>query len=127
VDPRRPIHISVPLHFVGKAVGVEEGGVQEPLLREVEVSCLPTSIPEGIDVNVESLRIGDSVYVKDLELPAEVEVLADPEASVIHVVAPRLEVTVAEEEAEEAPEAEAEAEAEAEGKKEEPEASEAGE
>jgi large subunit ribosomal protein L25 len=129
VDPRRPLTVSVPLHFVGKAPGVEEGGVQEPLLRELEVSCLPTSIPDGIDVNVESLGIGDSVHVKDLELPEAVEVLVDPEVSVVHVVAPRLEVTV-EEEPEEVPEGE---EAEAEGEKPEgekpaaPEAPEAGE
>ena len=62
---------------------------------------------------MESLGIGDSVHVKDLELPKGVEVLVDPEISVVHVVAPRLEITV-EEEPEEVPEGEAEAEAEGE-------------
>jgi large subunit ribosomal protein L25 len=126
IDPRQKLTISVPLHFVGKAPGVEEGGVQEPLLREVEVSCMPTAIPDGIDVNVESLGIGDSVYVKDLEFPEGVEVLTDLEVGVVHVAAPRLEVTPAEEEAAEAAEGEEapEGEAEAEGGKPEAEASE---
>jgi large subunit ribosomal protein L25 len=126
VDPKRRINVSVPLHFVGKPPGVEEGGVLEPLFRELEVACLPLAIPESIDVNVEALNIGDSVYVRELDLPADVELQVDAELPVVHVAAPRLEVVEA---AEEAPEeaAEGEAEGEAEAKPGKTEASEAGE
>ena len=45
VDLTERLVVSVPLHFVGKAVGVVDGGVLQPILREVEVECLPTEIP----------------------------------------------------------------------------------
>lgn len=101
VDPEQEIHVSVPVHFLGRAPGVELGGVLEPLMREIEVACLPLSIPDGLDVEVGSLEIGGSVRVADLTLPDGVRAVADADAVVVHVVAPRLEVEEAPAEAEE--------------------------
>jgi len=65
------------------------------------VECLPAQIPESIPVDVSALKIGDSILVKDLKVPAEVKVLSDPEATVISMAAPHVE-----EEAEAKPEEE---------------------
>lgn len=91
VDVERQIHVSVPVRLLGKAKGVELGGILEPLLREIEVSCLPLAIPESIEANVEELMIGDSIHVRDLVFPQGVEPLAEPEVAVVHVGAPRVE------------------------------------
>ena len=56
VDLTERLTVSVPLHFVGKAVGVVAGGILQPILREIEVECLPTEIPEFIEVDVTRAR-----------------------------------------------------------------------
>jgi len=82
------IEVRVPLNFTGLAVGVKDGGgILEAILRDVEVRCLPTAIPAGIDVNVEALNIGDSIHVRDLSIP-DVEILNDPDATLVTVVPP---------------------------------------
>ena len=54
------ITVEVPIHVVGEAVGVkDQSGILDLLLRDVEVSCLPSLIPERIDVDVSALRIDD--------------------------------------------------------------------
>jgi large subunit ribosomal protein L25 len=92
------IEVRVPLNFIGLAVGVKDGGgILEAILRDVEVRCLPTAIPAGIDVDVATLNIGDSIHVRDLSIP-DVEILNDPDATLVTVVPP----TVIEEKAAEA-------------------------
>ena len=91
VDLKKKIHVAVPVRLEGRAQGVEMGGVLEPLLREIEVACLPLSIPEAIQVNVEELGIGESIHVSQLQFPEGVEPLVDPEIAVVNVGAPRVE------------------------------------
>ncbi len=111
------IEVKVPVHSHGEAEGaVKDGGVLEHILWEIEVECLPTNIPEKIEVEVSPMKIGDTVYVKDLNIPPGVKVLSDPELTVLSVVPPAKEEVV-----EEVPGEEADAEPEviAKGKKEE--------
>lgn len=117
VDLEEQITVDVPFHFVGRPRGVvEQGGVLEPLLRELEVSCMPLAIPDSIEIDVSALEIHDSVHVRDVALPEGVVALVDADQTVVHVVPPRVE-EVAEEAAEEAaaevPAAEGEPESEA--------------
>jgi len=73
---------------MGESVGVKShGGILEHLLREIEVQCLPTSIPEQVTVDVSNLDIGDSLQVKHLTIEG-VKLVTDPDASVVTVVAP---------------------------------------
>jgi large subunit ribosomal protein L25 len=82
------IEVRVPLNFTGLALGVKDGGgILEAILRDVEVRCLPTAIPAGIDVDVAALNIGDSIHVRDLSIP-DVEILSDPDATLVTVVPP---------------------------------------
>jgi large subunit ribosomal protein L25 len=116
VDLAQKIEVSVPVHLVGKAPGVElGGGILDHPLREIELSCLPRAIPEQIEVDVSALQLGESIHVGELSLPEGVEVLSDPELAVASVVAPRVEEEPTEEaaaaaEVAEAPAAEAEPE-----------------
>jgi len=110
------IKVKVPVHPHGEAEGVvKDEGVLEHVLWEVEVECLPTDIPEKIGVEVASMKIGDTVYVKDLVLPPKVTMLSDPELTVLSVSPPAKEEVPEELPAEEG----AEPEVIAKGKKEE--------
>jgi len=96
VDLKARLDVEIPLHFVGIPRGVAlDGGVLEPLLRTLEVSCMPLSIPESIEVDVSNLGIGDAIHVRDLRLPADVVCKTDRDMTVTHVVAPRLEEVAA--------------------------------
>ena len=71
------IRVNVPLNLVGTAAGVKEGGLLDFAMHAIEVECLPTQIPEHIDVDVTALTIGHSIHVGDLKLPAGIKVLED--------------------------------------------------
>ena len=100
LDLTRTVEVSVPLHLTGKAPGVELGGILDQALRELELECLPTAIPREILVDVSSLDIGDSLHVRDIALPEGVELISEPELSVVSVVAPTVAEEAAPEEAE---------------------------
>lgn len=82
------VRVYVPVHLIGKPVGVEMGGIIEHELRELEVECLPRDLPSSIDVDVSSLGIGDSLHVRDIKLKEGIRILEDPEATVVAIVAP---------------------------------------
>ena len=88
VDLTKEIEVEVPLHLTGTAIGLMSGGIVDHQLRVVEVSCLPTAIPESFQLDVTALDIGDSLHVRDVVLPAGVTLVSDPDLSVVSVVAP---------------------------------------
>jgi len=99
----KEIKVNVPVIAKGEPVGVkQEGGSLEHILWEIEVGCLPTNIPKGIEVDVSQLKIGDSIHIKDLVMPSGVKVLNDQTSIVLSVAAPmKEEVPVAPVEGEE--------------------------
>jgi len=128
------IRVKIPVILKGEPIGVkQEGGVLEQFLRELEVECLPTEIPEGIEVDVSAMTIGATVHVRDLPPPKNAKVLNDPAGAVASMQQPKVEkpeeeaaaVTepeVIREKKEEGEQAPGEAGASAEAKKEEPKA-----
>lgn len=85
------IQVQVSVHATGLAIGVKDGGgILETIIRSLEVRCLPTAIPAQIDVDVTALNIGDSLHVRDIQVEG-VEILDDPDATVITVVPPTVE------------------------------------
>ena len=108
------LRTDVPLVITGQApaVGVL-GGVLLQTLDRLTIEALPGDVPQQIEVDVSELEtIDSSVFVRDLPVPAGVEVLADPNQVVSKVAAPRLAAEIEEEEAAAAAEAEAEVAAE---------------
>jgi large subunit ribosomal protein L25 len=66
----------VPLHFLGEDVapGVKaSGGVFSHVLNEIEIKCLPAHLPEFIEVDVSGLEMNESLHLRDIKLPANVE------------------------------------------------------
>jgi large subunit ribosomal protein L25 len=91
------IKVNVPIQAKGEAIGVkQEGGSLEHLLWEIEVECLPTSIPKEIQVDITALKMGDAIHIKDIVFPEGVKPLQDETAVVLHVVAPMKEEVPAE-------------------------------
>ena len=110
IDMQRKINVSVPVVTRGKSVGVEEGGMLQIVRREIELFCLPTAIPESIEVDISDLTIGDSIHIREIALPGDVELPEDIDFTVVTVLAPKVEEEVVEEEELEEGEEAAEAE-----------------
>ena len=86
------VTIMVPVETVGEAEGVKtEGGVLEHVLFKIKVRALPKDLPEQINVDVTHLKIGDSIHLGEITVPAGVEILGDKKAAVISVAVPRTE------------------------------------
>ena len=102
------VSVMVPIHLVGEAQRTQDGGVVASALWEVEISCLPTDIPDGLEIDISGLLVGESLQVKDLEVVPGITLLTDPEETVVSVVHPE----ELEEDTEEEEDAEAEDELE---------------
>ncbi len=119
------VELEVPVHLSGTPVGVKQsGGVLEQVIHELAVRCIPSKIPESIEVDVTDLDVDDSIHVSDIEVGEGVEITIPPERVVCLVAMPRVVIEEVEEEVEEL-EGEAALEREGEGADEE-EAAEAG-
>ncbi len=91
VDAKEKITVEVPIHIVGSAPGVKEGGVLEFKRRVLELRCLVTQIPQNIEISIEGMNIGDNVHASDVKLPAGVEFHFETNFAVISVVPPKKE------------------------------------
>jgi large subunit ribosomal protein L25 len=88
VDLTKEIEVKVPLHLTGTAAGLMNGGIVDHQLREIEIKCLPTAIPESFSLDVTALNVGDSLHVRDIVLPEGVTLVSDPGLGVVSVVIP---------------------------------------
>jgi len=91
VDLTAKIRVQVPLHFVGKAEGVVRGGILQPIVREIEVECLPLDIPDFFNVEVSHLDIGDSAHIEDLTMPEGIKAIYESNLALVAVVPPTVE------------------------------------
>src|SRR5437870_2519449 len=86
------IEADIPLEATGVANGVKNfGGLLEQSLRSLTVECLPRDLPDRITVDVSALNIGDSVHVRDIQLPAGVSAKGQPDLTAFSVLAPAVE------------------------------------
>jgi len=105
IDPlqRTPLHVDlyeiamdemvtveIPINLVGKSEGVKMGGILDLIRRSVQIQCLPGDIPKKIDVDVTSLKIGDSIHVQDFQVE-KAKILAESNFTVVTVVPPLAE------------------------------------
>jgi len=78
VSKDRKIHMKVPLHFINAETspGVKlQGGLVSHVMNEINITCFPDDLPEYIEVDLGQMSVGNSVHVKDLNLPKGVEVV----------------------------------------------------
>lgn len=100
--------LEVPVQFIGNPVGIKEGGVLQQFLHKLEVECLPKDIPQHIEINIQSLGIGDSIHVGSLNLE-NVTILNPEDTVLVSVTHAKVEAEpVAAEEGEEGEQAEPE-------------------
>lgn len=86
VSMDKPIRVRLSISIIGQVpVGVKEGGILHQPMREFHIECLPDQIPDHIEIDASELAIGDGVYVKDVQVPAGVEILDDEDQMVVHV------------------------------------------
>jgi large subunit ribosomal protein L25 len=89
------VKVTIPVHIVGTAIGVKEGGLLDFQVRDLHVECLPNAIPDSIDVDVTALAHHEYIRVKDLKLPEGVKVSDDPERVVVGVTHAKAEAVEA--------------------------------
>jgi len=90
------VTVDVPLVFVGIPEGVRlSGALLEQIMHSISIYADPTAIPNHVDVDVSHLAMGHSLHVRDLVLPAGVEVLSDEDATMCAVIAPRAAIEAA--------------------------------
>ena len=98
IDLSKRIIVKVPVHTVGDPKGVKlQGGLHEIVTREIEIECLPDSIPEHFTVEVGELMIGQSVRAGEIALAEGLRLVSPPEAVISHVVGQRAEAAPVEE------------------------------
>lgn len=88
VDANERVKADVDVVLRGTAAGVLAGGVLDQPLHMVHVDCLAIKIPEAIFVKVQGLQIGQTIHVKELEIPEGVKILNNPDAIVVRVTQP---------------------------------------
>ena len=91
VSLKKVLTVSIAVVIVKQPVGVKMGGIMQQNLREVEVECLPTQIPDRFEVDAESIEIGGSLHVSDLPVHEGVKILTDLSEVILTVTAPVIE------------------------------------
>lgn len=69
LHPGTDVSLSLPIKYVGEAAGSKEGGIVDVILRNLNIVCLPKDIPEGLEVDISELKIGDSIHVGSISIP----------------------------------------------------------
>ena len=80
--------LKVPILFVGQCEGVKAGGVLNQNLTELEVSCLPSNIPQNIEVDVSNLNIGDTIRLTEISVDSTIALVGDAELLIASVTLP---------------------------------------
>jgi large subunit ribosomal protein L25 len=85
--------VKVPVTVKGEAKGIkQQGGLLDIVHREVEVECLPSDIPEHIEVDVTELMLGQAIRLREVSTDPRWKPVTDPDVMLVHIVAPRTAV-----------------------------------
>ena len=96
----KAITITVSVVLKGESVGVkQQGGIVDFIHREVQVECMPTEIPEHIEVDISELMIGQGVRLREVSSGVSWTPVSDADTLLVHVIAPKVEEEKVEEEA----------------------------
>lgn len=85
IDLDEKVKLRVPIELAGESVGVKEGGVLTHVMKDIEIECLPTAIPEKIKVNISELGLGRAIHVKELPAMEGIQYTSDAEAVVVSI------------------------------------------
>ena len=92
----KAITVTVPIVLKGEPRGVKlQGGLLDFVTRDIEVQCLPTDIPEHIDVDVTELMLNQSIRLRDVAQNPKWKPVTDGDTMIVHVVMPKVEEAAA--------------------------------
>lgn len=96
ISMEEEIKVKISISVIGESLGVKlDGGILVQSMRFVEVKCLPTNIPDKIEVDVTTLKIGDSIHVAELKAPQGVTIITSKDEPVVTISSPSKEEEVA--------------------------------
>jgi len=96
IQLKEKIKVKIPITLTGIPDGVKNGGgILEHILDMVEISCLPTDIPDQITLDIQHLKVGQSLHVSDIKLENG-EVVSEPSKVITTILPPIVETAVAE-------------------------------
>lgn len=88
VAMNHPVTVKVPLHIANDEKKTRDGGIIELVMHELEVSCLPTKIPDRILIQTADLTTGGKIHVKDLTLEKGIKAVTPLDELVVQALAP---------------------------------------
>ena len=96
VDMDTKVIVKVPIIINGQAIGIKEGGVLNQNMTELEVECLPSDIPQNIEVDISDLALGDALRLENFTVSEKLELVGDHETLIASIVVPAKQEEVAE-------------------------------
>jgi large subunit ribosomal protein L25 len=90
IDRDVAVSAEIPIHLVGEAEGVKDGGLLEQLMFHLTIEAMPGNIPLAIEIDVSELAIGDQLRVEDVPLAEGVTTQVETDTVVAQVAAPRV-------------------------------------
>lgn len=96
IDLTHKIKVDVPIRYIGVSVGEKKGGIANHILRNLHVECLPSDIPEFVEVQMAEVELDQVIHVSDLKISDKIRVLNRPSEAVVSVFQEKEEVKAAE-------------------------------
>jgi large subunit ribosomal protein L25 len=94
----KEITVDVPIQLINIPIGTTNGGILQHIRRELTITCLPDKLIDTFEMDVSGLDIGDSIHIRDIELPEGITSVEEGHLTVALVAAPTVEVEEEEEE-----------------------------
>lgn len=95
VSLQKKIKITVPIVIIKEPAGIKMGGIMQHRIRQIEVECLPTGIPDKIEIDAGFIELGHSLHVSDIKPQEGIRIVTDPTEVILSVTAPKEEVVAA--------------------------------
>ena len=93
------VSVKVPILFSGQAIGITSGGILNQNYTELEISCLPSNIPQNIDIDISHLDIGDTIRLTDISVDNSIKLIGEDDLLIASIIMPaKVEEEVPEEE-----------------------------
>ena len=82
------VTVKVPIILTGQAEGIRSGGILNQTLTELEVSCLPSNIPQNIEIDITDLDVGDAIRLEQVSVPDDVALEGELDLLIVSIVLP---------------------------------------
>ncbi len=77
------VEVTLNIELRGEAPGVREGGVINQLIHDVDIACPAGSIPEKLQVNINHLKLEESIPLSAIQLPQGAKLLVEDLAAIV--------------------------------------------